>query len=41
MGLDDDQRQIREVAVNFARNEMKPHMARWDQEVHNNKVITD
>ena len=33
MGLSEEQRQIQDVAVNFAKNEMAPHMAKWDQEV--------
>lgn len=41
MGLNDEQRQIREVAVNFAKNEMLPHMSRWDQEARLEPISTD
>ena len=33
MGLNEEQRQIQEMAINFAKNEMAPHMAEWDQKV--------
>ncbi|XP_074654145.1 isobutyryl-CoA dehydrogenase, mitochondrial-like isoform X1 [Tubulanus polymorphus] len=31
-GLTDEQKHIQKVADDFARNEMAPHMAKWDQE---------
>ena len=31
-GLNEDQLAIQELAINFAKNEMHPHMAKWDQE---------
>ena len=31
-GLNEDQLAIQELATNFAKNEMHPHMAKWDQE---------
>ncbi|KAK3583981.1 hypothetical protein CHS0354_033781 [Potamilus streckersoni] len=32
LGLSDEQKQIQKVAIDFARNEMYPNMAKWDQE---------
>ncbi len=31
-GLTEDQKLIQGMALNFAQNEMFPHMAKWDQE---------
>ena len=31
-GLGEDQREFQALALNFAHNEMFPHMAKWDQE---------
>lgn len=33
LGLTDEQRQIQQLAADFARNEMFPNMATWDREV--------
>ena len=32
-GLNEDQKQIHEMALQFAKNEMLPKMAQWDQNV--------
>ncbi len=32
-GLTDDQLEFQTLAADFARNEMRPNMAKWDQEV--------
>jgi len=32
-GLTEEQVQIQQVALDFAENEMKPHMAEWDEKV--------
>ena len=32
-GLTEDQVAIQQLASDFAKNEMLPHMAKWDQEV--------
>lgn len=33
-GLTEEQRQIRSIALEFARNELSPNMQRWDREQH-------
>ena len=32
-GLDEDQQQFQEVALEFAKNEMMPYMSEWDEKV--------
>ena len=33
MGLTDEQKEFQQVALNFAQNEMLPHMREWDEKV--------
>lgn len=33
MGLSDEQKEFQKVALNFAQNEMLPHMREWDEKV--------
>ena len=39
-GLTSEQREFQSVALDFAENEMKPNMRRWDQEVVSQPLIT-
>ena len=34
LGLSDDQKQIQKVATDYAKNELFPNMAKWDEEVN-------
>ena len=34
LGLKDEQKHIQQMATDFARNELFPNMAKWDQEVN-------
>lgn len=38
-GLTEDQKAIQELATDFAKNEMLPNMAEWDQNVCINLLI--
>lgn len=34
IGLTEEQKQIQQMATDFAKNELHPNMAEWDQKVH-------
>ena len=35
IGLSDEEKEIQELATNFAANELSPNMQKWDEEVRN------
>lgn len=39
IGLTDEQKQMQSVALDFAKQEMLPNMAKWDIEVNNIQCV--